>query len=116
MFNHLRLVAQQTVRPEYIELFLRIKNVEHGSFTADWNIKLPPHLRAIANSRPLAGSTNILPSEGTVVAGSWTIQVLPLRNNVEPEIEAEATLSIGTDFKQDSTRETLSVLLNSNRV
>jgi hypothetical protein len=114
MFSHLSLSAQNSRRPEHIELFLKINNFQRVAVSAKWSVTLPPHLKATSDSKPLYGTTTILPSEEGAIASSWTIQVLPLRNESDREIVAVATLTIGTDFKEDSVRETLSSLLKAS--
>jgi hypothetical protein len=114
MFNHLVLAAQQCGQLQKVELFLNYRNLEQSSCEVKWGITLPTHLKATSNSKAPTGITTILPTEGNIVLGSWTLDVLPVRDAQADEIEAAATLTVGgTDFKSDATRATLSSLLKT---
>lgn len=116
MFNHLVLCANQAKQLDKlgkIELFLSFRNLERSSCVVNWSISLPAGVKATLSSKPLSGTTEILPGEQSIVLGGWILDVSPQAVVQEGEIEAAATLSVGgTDFKSDGTRASLSTLLN----
>jgi len=114
MFNHLKLIARQSTKPECAELFLSFENPERDTCVVTWSVKLPSNLERTASSMALSGSETILPTDRKTDVGRWVLSVLPLHGEVEREIEASAALtSKGSEFKSDSVRATLSELLRT---